>query len=228
MELLELRNVLREMLDDMAEPQLWSDAELTRYLNNAVREACIRARLLRVDAASDPLTCVIAIDPVDGGRVRFDSSILVVRSGSLVGSTHKLFAVSSYDLDRIEPGWDQAHDHASTPRFMVMDLEQKALQLWPKPDRAMTLHLRAWRIPRGDELMDDDTDEPVIDLPDIEELRHWAAHEAYLKHDSDANDEQASANHLSLFEQRFGRRPSLAEMARWADSPPRVRHVQTF
>jgi hypothetical protein len=228
MKLVDFIAVIRSMLDDEAEPQLWSDEELTRYLNNAVREACIRARLLRVDAVGDPATCVIAIDPVDGGRVAFDSSILVPRSGSIVGAPHKLWALASYDMDRVQPGWDEARDEAGTPRVMVMDLAQKSIQLWPKPDRAMTLHLRAWRVPRGDELLVNDADEPVIKIPDIEELRHWVAHEAYLKKDADANAEDASGTHLSLFEQRFGTRPSLMAMARWADSPPRVRHVQTF
>jgi len=73
-----------------------------------------------------------------------------------------------------------------------------------------------------------DGDLPVIDIPDLEELKHWVAHEAYLKKDADANAENESGTHLSLFEQRFGTRPSLMQMARWADSPPRVRYVQTF
>lgn len=228
MKLVDFLLVIREMLDDEVEPQLWSDDTLTRYLNNAVREACIRARLLKVDAVGDPATCVIPIDPIAGGRLKFDSSILVPRNGSIVGATHKLHAVASYDMDKIHPGWDEAREEAGTPHFMVLDLAQKSIQLWPKPDRVMTLHLRAWRVPRGDELLVDDDDEPVIDIPDIEELRHWVAHEAYLKKDADANAEDSSGTHLSLFEQRFGTRPSLMEMARWADSPPRVRHVQTF
>lgn len=228
MTLAEFIVVLRELLDDDTSPFLWSDDELTRYLNNAVREACIRARLIRVDAIGDPATCVIAIDPADGGRVKFDSSILVPRSGSFVGATHKLWALSSTDMDRLHPGWDEGREETGTPRVMVMDLAQKSIQLWPKPDQAMTLHLRAWRVPRGEELLVNPTDVPVIDIPDIEELRHWVAHEAYLKKDADANAEDSSGTHLSLFEQRFGRRPSLMEMARWADSPPRVRRVQTF
>lgn len=228
MKLVDFLAVVREMLDDEVEPQLWSDATLTRYLNNAVREACIRARLLRVDAAGDPASCVLEIDPAAGGRVAFDPSILVPRSGTIVGSTHKLWALASYDMDRLHPGWDEAREESGTPRVMVMDLAQKSIQLWPKPDRAMTLHLRAWRVPRGAELLVNAADEPVIKIPDIEELRHWVAHEAYLKKDADANAEDASGTHLSLFEQRFGTRPSLMEMARWADSPPRVRHAHMF
>jgi len=224
----DLRASLRTMLDDDTEPFLWPDLELTRYLNNAVREASLRARLLRGDATSDPDLCVIAVDPATNGRIQHDPAILVVRSGTLDNGTHKLWAMSSYDMDRVEPGWDAGRQETSTPRFMVMDLQQKTIQLWPRPADAVTLHLRVWRLPLDTELMVEDDDEPVIQLPDPEELRHWAAHEAYLKRDADANAEDASGTHLSLFEQRFGLRPSNHEMARWADSPPRVRRAHIF
>jgi len=73
-----------------------------------------------------------------------------------------------------------------------------------------------------------DSDEPVIALPDPEELCHWAAYECYMVKDAETLDAAAAATELALFEQRFGSRPSLHDMARWADSPPRVRHAHLF
>lgn len=216
------------MLDDAAKPYLWPDDELTRYLNNAVREAAIRARLLHDDADSRPVICRIQIDPAAGGRVRFHESILAIRSGSLEGAAHKLHAMASYDMDKREPGWDVGRDEHGTPHYIVMDLAQKTLLLWPRPDAPAVLRLRVWRIPHGTELMKCDGDTPALILPDPEELRHWAAHEAYLKKDPEAFNPNASNTHLAIFEQRFGARPSLHEMARWADAPPRVRHIRTW
>lgn len=73
-----------------------------------------------------------------------------------------------------------------------------------------------------------DDDEPVIQLPDVEELKHWAAYEALLTKDGESPDMNRATMHLQMFEQRFGARPSLHEMARWADSPPRIRRSTLF
>ncbi|CAM5592568.1 hypothetical protein [Rhodanobacter lindaniclasticus] len=48
----------REMLNDLAQPYGWDDAQLVRYLNNAVGEACLRARLLKDDASTLLELCV--------------------------------------------------------------------------------------------------------------------------------------------------------------------------
>ena len=42
----ELLDACRQETDDMEAPQLWSDAEFKFWLNEAEREACIRARLI--------------------------------------------------------------------------------------------------------------------------------------------------------------------------------------
>ena len=229
MNLGDLRAALRMMLTDVAPPYRWDDLTLNRYLNNAVREACIRARLLKDDADSQPGLCSLAV--VTGVPImRFDPSILVIRSGALPGITFpKLWAVTADSLDKLEPCWDSSvNNGAFSPRFMVMDLSQKSFRLYPTPTADGTLRLRVWRMPMISELMRDDTDTPVIQLPDPEELCHWAASEAFMQPDAELISTQLAALNLAQFEQRFGARPSLHEMARWADSPPRVRFAHMF
>lgn len=227
MNLGELRCALRELLSDVVQPYLWCDDTLNRYLNNAVREACIRARLLKDDSDSLPRLCVITVTP---GQpiIKLQPEVLVVRSGALDSEQSKLWSVTSESLDRYMPMWESQFMAPGTPGFMVMDLAQKTLRLVPTPTTTDTLRLRVWRAPLDKDLMRMDDDEPVIQLPDIEELKHWAAHEAYLKKDGESPDANRSATHLELFEQRFGARPSLHEMARWADSPPRIRRTTMF
>lgn len=227
MNLGELRCALRELLNDVVQPTLWSDEQLNRYLNNAVREACLRARLLKDDADSLPRLCRFS---VTAGQpfIKLAPEVLVVRSGALDSEALKLWAVTSDSLDRYLPMWESRYMQPGTPGFMVMDLAQKTLRLVPTPTASDTLRLRVWRAPLEKELMVQDGDEPVIQLPDIEELKHWAAHEAYLKKDGESADANRAATHLALFEQRFGSRPSLHEMARWADSPPRIRKTTMF
>lgn len=227
MELAGLRSATRTMLDDHKQPYLWPDEDIDRRLNNAVREACLRARLLRDSADTNPKLCVI---PVKAGQdvVRLHPSILVPRSGILAGFPHKVYALSGPSMDKLRPGWDNGTHSAAAPCFMIMDTAQKLVQLWPKPDADYTLRLRVWRLPTDEEAMEGDSDEPVIILPDPEELCHWAAYECYMVQDSETLNPQAASRHLGLFESRFGSRPTLHDMARWADSPPRIRHAHMF
>jgi hypothetical protein len=192
-----------------------------------VREACIRGRLLKSDASRFPAICEIAV-VADTSDYDFDPAILVIRSAILEGEADKLTTVTSQSMDKLYPGWDNGTAVTGTPTHMVMDLEQKAITLYPTPDEAFTLRLRVWRVPLQSELMEEDDDEPVIDLPDPEELKHWAAYEAYLKKDGETYDPQRSAAHLDQFESRFGKRPTLHDMARWADSPTSVRRAHFF
>lgn len=227
MQLADLRAAAREMLSDEAEPYLWPDALLNRYANNAVREACIRARLLKDDAMTLPSLCVVAVT-ANQPLIQLAPEILVVRSGMLVGQYHKLWALTAESMDRFQPNWDADTQTVDTPQVIIMDLAQKTIRLWPTPDVAYTLNLRVWRTPLTADLMTGDSSVPVVILPDPEELKHWMAHEAYLKNNLETYNAQSAANHLALFEQRFGARPSLHEMARWADSPPRVRYATMY
>lgn len=227
MKLKELRAVVRDVLNDKVEPFLWSDDTLNRYLNNAVREACIRARLLKDDALTNPALCQISV-AAGQPMVKLRPEILVPRSGQMSNCIEKLWAVTSESMDRREPAWDSTYASPGEPKFMVMDLARGWIRLYPTPVCAGTLNLRVWRRVLDKELMIKEDDEPVINIPDVEELKHWALYEAYLMKDGESPDEERADNHLQIFESRFGSRPSLHEMARWADSPPRIRHTTMF
>lgn len=225
----DLLDALREMLDDETKPYLWSDASLVRKLDNAVREACLRARLLKDDEDSCPELCrlnITAGQPV----VHYAREILVVRHGRLASCNRKLWALSAESMDRFDPCWQDAARGTGRPEFMVMDLAQHTLRMNRVPDADDTLYLRVWRVPRVRERLSvaEMDKEPALVLPDAEELCHWAAHEAYMVQDADTQDKQAASDHLALFEKRFGSRPSLHDMARWADSPPRIRRAVMY
>lgn len=227
MNLGELRAAVRDLINDEAEPYLWLDETLDRYANNAVREACIRARLLKEDADTMPRMCQLSVT-AGTALVPLAPEVLVVRSGQMEDGCHKLWALTAESMDRYQPNWDSTSWQPGTPQVLVMDLAQKTMRLWPTPDANGTLRLRVWRMPLAKEEMVEDDHEPVIKIPDVEELKHWVAHEAYLRKDVETYNPKASGDHLALFEQRFGSRPSLHEMARWADSPPRVRHAVMY
>jgi hypothetical protein len=220
--------VTREWLDDQEKPYLWETASLARAVNNAVREACLRARLLKDDAISLPELCRITVR-AGQPRVRFAPEILVPRSGRMESGGCRLWALPAESMDRLRPHWDDdTTNTGSQPEFAVMDLAQKTLHLYPTPATADTLLLRVWRMPLEKERMRNPQDTPVIKLPDDQELCHWACYEALLNPDAELSNPVKAGDHLAMFEQRFGSRPSLHDMARWADSPPRVRRAMMF
>jgi hypothetical protein len=227
MNLAALRAASRDTLDDTAKPYLWDDEALDRWANNAVREVCLRARLLKDDALSNPGTCCVEVT-AGQALVPFDPDILAVRSGAIARHGGKLHAVSSDDMDKIRRGWDATDAVTGPPCFMVMDLSQKRLRLYPAPDADVTLNLRVWRMPNKAERMLVDSHEPMVHLPDPESLVHWVAFEAYMQKDAETYDQDLAASHMALFEKRFGERPTFHDMMRWADTPPRVRHVVMF
>ncbi|MGH8117638.1 MAG: hypothetical protein ACREP0_05140 [Rhodanobacteraceae bacterium] len=147
----ELLAALREMLDDTTQPYLWPDESLVRRLNNAVREACLRARLLKDDETSCPNLCRLQVRAGDP-YVRYAPQILVVRRGRLRGAhRNKLWALTAESMDRYRPDWQDWGATPAHPAFMVMDLTQKTLRLVPTPAADDTLYLRAWRMPRPQE-----------------------------------------------------------------------------
>lgn len=219
MELQDHLAAVREMLGDQAEPPRWSDETLTRYLNNAVREVCIRARLLKADAVSHPDLFVVTL-VADTARYALDAKVLALQRAILVDATTPLELVTAHTMDRLVEGWDNGSPETGTPAYGVMDLEQKSLTLYPTPDAATTLRLRGWRLPLDTELMEVDDDEPVVLIPDEENLKHWVGYEALQHRDMEEADRARSDYHLTVFTSVFGGRPDFHEMARWADSPP--------
>lgn len=212
MELGQLVNAVRDLLDDHSQPPLYGDDELTRYLNNAVAEACLRARLLQDD------TSALTQLPVTAGTAsyKFNPAIFGLQAVHLSGRREPLIRCTAAYLDREAPGWRHMPPPPSAPRFVVLDLQQRTLVLYPTPDADGTLFLRVWRQPIEVERMEEDDDEPVVVLTDAEQLKHWACYEAFMKKDSELYDADKAAQHLQLFTDRFGDRPSEHALMLWS------------
>lgn len=215
MTLEQLLVAVRDLLDDHATPPLYSDEELTRYLNNAVGEAALRLRCLQDDSSD---LCRITTVP-DQTRYTVADEVLVVRAVHVTGRSDSLTRTTAERLDRIRPGWSHEVQASSVPQYVLFDLQQKMLTLFPAPATAGTLYLRVWRLPLPDEQMEGGQDEPAIVLPDPESLKHWALHEAYLKKDAELYDPERAAQHEDVFTRVFGPRPSTHDLMLWSTQP---------
>lgn len=210
MELSAILEACREELDDSIEPFLWSDELLVRYLNEAIRQACVRARLL---VESTLPMCAIAV--VAGQeRYNLDPSVIVVRRAALRSRpSDPLFRTNTAALDRFRCSW---RNEQGRPEFVVMDQQGagRQLLLTPKPTEADTLDLVVLRYVTEDEVLsaDDPTGEPAIPPEHHEALVHWVCQRALRVSDAEARDLRRADDQLGMFEAHFGPAPTAAQL----------------
>lgn len=198
--LLNIRTQLRERLDDLAQPYLWSDSELTSYLNEAEREAAVRALLIRDRSTAN--VCEIALADGDDWK-DLHPSVLEIEYMYLI------HPVTSQKIPVVEMMEEELNSSPSMltakgipSRYIHVGQE---IRLYPMPNGTMDLELIVRRLPLAD--MVDDGDEPEIPAEHHYRLIDWAARCAYMKRDSDAEDATRAAKHDTLFTESFGLRP---------------------
>ncbi len=204
----------REELDDDVAPYLWSDAVLTRHLNEAVEEACIRARLLVESGRPD--ICHINLEP---GRADYPlhPTVYVVRRAVLASNlSDPLCRTTSAALDGQHHHW---RTEAGRPEYLVCDRQAREVSVSPVPAEVDVLQLTLWRVPEAAEVMEDSEDEPVIDAIHHRKLVHWACWRALNKRDSEQRSTADADRHLALFESYFGERPTARALQQLSIDP---------
>jgi hypothetical protein len=212
--LADLLSLARNQLSDEIEPYLWSDADLVRWFNEAVDEACIRARL-KQDSESD--LCAIALE-AGVGSYELDPAIFVVKSLWLSTSECAVKIITRGDLERAYPKW---RTETGLPTCAAFDLDTKKLRVYPIPteDEAQTLYQTVWRKTTEDERLAPEAlqDEPAIPEEYHEGLIDWVLFRAYSRKDeSETMDLGKSKAHEGDFERRFGPRPTAADLQQMA------------
>jgi hypothetical protein len=236
----EIRDQVRDWLDDTTTFQtLYGNGSLDRYLNEAVREACIRARL-KVDSTTAGLTQI----PVFAGTASYpiDPHIIFARRvGFLSVDGQREYALDRTTYDMLDNR--QSYEFrrfgnrnwklwtTAEPYWVVQDLEERTLRLVGIPqgnpgDPAGTMQLTVVRYPLEAEEMDDDGDEPAIDYQHHMFLAHWAVFRAALKKDADTYDKALSSEHYALFEAHFGKKPTAQEIRAMAHD--RAGEIHTY
>ncbi len=217
MDLGELVTKFRERADDTAGPPYrWSDPEVYGYLNEAEREASIRAKLIRDQSTAS--ICEITVTSASKVYPKSDK-IIAIESAYLTDA----YGVN-YILYRTD--WDWVRDnHPNWPTYTpgiptILVEDDKVVTLINPPDRDFTLTLDVYRLPVGD--MEVTVDEPEIALMHQDGLVDWAEHRAYLKRDPDTYDPAKSDRALSTFVRRFGIREDANVMRKHRQRRPNV------
>lgn len=202
MQLKELIRRFRVQANDKVEPYFNEDEDVIAWLNDAVKEACIRGRLLH--ESQDGAVCKIAVT---------------------AGTSHYPLHPSLYELSRIwfEPADGQPGSFISLtsaenldrtyyrdwksmsefPRFVIQD--DTAIRLVPCPNIDGELQLEGYRVPLVD--MQNDTDEPEINVLHHVHLIQWALAQAFSVPDAEFFDANRAAIAEQAFTDYFGQRP---------------------
>lgn len=215
MNLGELVQAFRSRSDDVAEPTLWTDAEVVSYVNEAQREACIRARL--IEDYDTPEVTRLALR---AGKGLYDihCSILRVRRVYLQGAKRTLEPSSVEYQD--DTGYADWMTRTGTPRWFIFSGTTSQLRVVDAPSIADTAILRVHRLPLNP--MKQPTDRPEIHDKYHFRLLDWALRLAYLKQDADTYDEQKAEKYEVAFAASFGIRLDANVERKHADKAPQV------
>lgn len=189
----------RILAADKAQPPLWSDAEVTMWLNDAQRQACIRGRLIRED--ENKAVCLISMQ--EGKQTyKLHPKVYEIINLRFVGASRARLAVivSREWLDNHCPDW---RDNPNPPEMVIQD--DTTIRIVGVPVIGETLRLECYRLPMDDMTQSDD--EPEIHEAHHEHLIQWALHKAFSVVDADGFDAQRSDRAEKEFTRYFGVMP---------------------
>lgn len=210
----ELIATAQELADDAVATGLWTPQTLTIYANEAERQAARRARLLidadtLTDAANAPLCRYSVLS--GASAITLHPKVIFVRRVKLGSQTLPLPATHVRDMDRIAPGWEDAV--AGAVVTYIPNWQRRKLRFYNKFAQNDTVNLQVVRLPLVD-MANLNNDSPEIDPSYHMGLVHGMLTLAFMKPDSETEDQKRSAMHRELFEQEFGP-PSSANDEMW-------------
>lgn len=186
-----IQDVREDIIDDVGLQKRLSDSQLTRFANEAIKEACIRA----------PLLVTTKTIKVTTGKAEYtlDEFTRQIITAQLSLATHPLKQETEDGLT-IMRGSDW-RSRNGTPMYYTR--LNRVIRLYPIPIVDDTLTIKVSRIPDDDFDLDDDIDPTYYDS-----LKYYVAYKAFSQRDNDNYDPVKAASFLALFEQMFGTKHS--------------------
>lgn len=190
----------RTLAVDNVQPYLFADEDVTDWLNDGQRQACIRGRLLRED--DNQAVCEIALTP--GQRTyplhKAVYEIINARIVPVSGRSRPVFLASREWLDENMPGWRDDHGPAE---FAIQD--DTSIRVSGAITAGDKLAIECYRTPL--KLLANDTDKPEIHEAHHEHLIQWALHKGFSVPDSETFDQQRAERAEDMFARYFGPLP---------------------
>ncbi len=190
--------------DTVDKPYLFSKEDITMWLNDAAREAAIRARLIR-----DSVTAGVAkIDyTLDKQVYELHPSvfeIIAIRRWRPDGKRgHPIYLRSPEWMDRNVCHWRTDPLRYRHDNFAIQN--DRTIELVTEYEAGDVIWLDCYRTPLGP--MRGDGDEPEFHEMHHEYLVQWALHRAFSVPDADMFDSERSKDAEKEFTKYFGIRP---------------------
>jgi hypothetical protein len=203
----------RSDLDDAELPYLWSDADIIRYLNSAIKEACERALLIEDGADYD--ACRLR---TVAGHADYELHPSVIKVKRVAFRGRPLDETSIEAMDSRGTAWEAQSGEPS--KFICSD---RLIRLVPKPSTSEIITLIVYRTQleefNADPLQSGDDD---LEIGSIyhERLLPWMYCLAYRKHDSEVFNKDKSLEYEATFERSFGVRPDANVQRKHRDRRP--------
>ncbi len=189
----ELKDYFRSQVRDMVKPYLWSDEEVMVYMNDAQNMFCRLSSFTIPDATSS----VTQVAVTAGEQYSdIDSSIITVRSATLLSNRRKLDVVSPEDLDRVVRTDYNYYtrlldDLTPGPVTAIVIGIEPGLVRWARvPEVDDTVALSVYRRP----LLNLDAEGQDLEIPAEHHIHlvQWMRHLALQKTDADTYDPKAA------------------------------------
>ena len=211
----------RSSVGDNEVPYFWSAEEIVRYLNEAVQEACERAKLIE-----DRSTAAVCSITAQSGESTYSLHPSVFEIRRLTFNGRRLDETSVEEMDQDCPGWES---RSGQPRAFIFEqasgVQPAKVRLVPTPTAAGPIALTVVRGALKPLSADLDLARPELPERFHERLMDWVLHRAYLKQDADIFDPNKAATSLALFVQAFGERPDANVQRKRRDKRPPVVRV---
>lgn len=188
----ELVELFRDECSDLAEPYLWSDLQLYRYLNEAQEKFC--RETFGIEDSTTPEICRLAVVPGTDWYT-LSKKVLKIRGATRADTGRAIRLLNAEKA----PQEGVLFDGRPGPlNALVQGLEKSKLRAWPLPNETMTVNLSVFRLPL--DTIDDRGDQELeIDEQHHMALLHWMKYRAYAKDDVETLDLRKSQNNQAQF-----------------------------
>ncbi len=218
MNLEELMTQARAALMDRQEPYLWGDEALAGYFNEAVQEACERAKL--IEDSTTEAVCRIEAVP---GQAEYALHASVLEVDRITFNGRLLHETSIEAMDRQTTAWEAREGQ---PAQFVYEAPTGAakprVRLVPAPALPGVIRLRVYRGALKPLSADVSAGKPEIAERFHVKLIDWVCRCAYMRPDPDGYDPGKAQMHEGLFERNFGVRPDANVQRKRRDKRPRL------
>lgn len=241
----DLINSLRyDILDDVAEPYLWSTAFLLRCCNLAEAQACRRAHLI-IDGNTGKDSGTSGTAGTAGGGVAdlcsvtlipnvwtytLSRLVIQIKRVKLATMANPLTPVTRDELDELWSSWESVSGTAGTagtaggdgpvyPEYFIAELGNE-LTLVKGPTINDTASLIVSRLPLMQFTL---STSPEVAERHHDGLLYWAAHLAYMKSDTETSNLNLAAVYEKKFTDRFGPMPDAYSEKMRRELPRRQR-----